>query len=373
MQSRYTIDPFLFNGMFKAFSNFVKSKSKIEDLSFVSNPYLEESEFYKYEVYNKARENLNFKSWEYSDIGSGKIGKSVLSAIEIKANNLVTWEPRFGESALAHYDLKQAVGNSENLTEFETVFYELYLSQKNEKNFKELIDLFGKRYPLLAYLYFLKDRNRFMPIAPSYFDKGFDMLGVDFKTSHQCSWENYTIYNGLLSDLKLLLEEKINSDVSLLDAHSFIYVTVKNVGDKIDLIEKEKYDNLTEKDREVVSKARIGQGRFREKLLGYWEKCAITECKKESLLIASHIKPWSECTVEEAVDQFNGILLSPTIDTAFDLGLISFKDDGSILISNKLSESDARSLGIESELTLSKIEERHKEYLAYHRKHIFEK
>lgn len=369
----YSIDPFLFNSVFKAFSSHVKSKSKIDDLSFVSNPYLEENEFYKYEVYNQGRKNLDFKSWKESDIGTGKIGKAIISAIEFEDNNLVTWQPRYGETALAHYGLKKAVDDAENLSKFESVFFELYLTRNDEKVFNDVIDLFGKRYPLLAYLYFLKDRNRFMPIAPSYFDKGFDMLGVNFKTSHQCSWNNYQIYNELLNELKMLLEEQINSDVSLLDSHSFLWITVRKLGDEIDFSEKAKYFKLTEKDREVITKARIGQGKFRELLINYWKVCAVTGCSNKSLLTASHIKPWRECSIEEAIDEYNGILLSPTIDSAFDLGLISFKDNGQILISKSLSKSDAESLGINSELRIPKITDKHKEYLAYHRNYIFEK
>ncbi len=368
----YSIDPFLFNSLFKAFSNHVKSKSKIDDLSFVSNPYLEENEFYKYEVYNQGRKKLDFKSWKESDIGTGKIAKAVISAIEMENNNLVTWQPRYGESALAHYGLKKAVNDSENLSKFDSIFFELYLTQNDEKVFNDLIGLFGKRYPLLAYLYFLKDRNRFMPIAPSYFDKGFNMLGVNFKTSHQCSWNNYQIYNELLTELKILLEEQINSDVSLLDSHSFLWITVRKLGDEIDFSEKEKYSKLTEKERKIVTKARIGQGRFRELLINYWNVCAVTGCTNKSLLTASHIKPWRECSVEEAIDRYNGILLSPAIDAAFDLGLISFKDDGQILISKSLSKSDAKSLGINSELKINKITDKHKEYLDYHRENIFE-
>ncbi|WP_441000767.1 HNH endonuclease [Fodinibius sp. SL11] len=371
VENQKTIDPYLFNKVFKAFSNFVKSKSKIDDLSFVSNPYLEDQEFYKYEVYNKGRKNLTFNSWEKSDIGTGRIGRAIISAIEFESNNLFNWHPRYGEPNLAHYDLKKAVEKSEALPKYESVFYELYLTGNTERSFEKLIELFGKRYPFLAYLLFLKDRSRFMPIAPSYFDEGFEMLGVNFKTSHQCSWENYQIYNSLLDQLKVLLEQKIESDVSLLDAHSFMWIAAKKINTEIDSTEHDEYLELDKKEREAITKARIGQGRFRSLLIKYWEKCAVTGCHNNSLLTASHIKPWSECKVDEAIDKFNGILLSPSMDSAFDSGLISFKNDGSIMISNALSDSDAQSVGINSDLELRRIEDSHKEYLAYHRKHIF--
>lgn len=367
----YSLDPFLFNKLFKAFSSHVKSQSNIDNLSFVSNPYLEEREFYKYEVYNQGRKKLNFKSWEKSDIGNGKIGRAVISAIEFEENNLVNWHPRYGESALAHYDLKKAIDSNEKLSKYESVFYELYLSNNDEKVFSDLINLFGKRYPLIAYLFFLKDRNRFMPIAPSYFDKGFNLLGIDFKTSHKCSWSNYLTYNGILNEIKKILEELINSDVSLLDSHSFLWISARKFGNESDFLEKEDYDKLTQKEREVVTKARIGQGRFRELLINQWKNCAVTGCSNKSLLIASHIKPWRECSIEEAIDRYNGILLSPAIDSAFDLGLISFENSGQILISKSFSKSDAISLGINPELKINNFKDKHKKYLAYHRTNIF--
>ena len=53
---------------------------------------------------------------------------------------------------------------------------------------------FGAKYDLLAYLFFIKDCSRFLPIRAKEFDKRFELLGVDFKTSFKCSWENYAQY-----------------------------------------------------------------------------------------------------------------------------------------------------------------------------------
>lgn len=133
------------------------------------------------------------------------------------------------------------------------------------------------------------------------------------------------------------------------------------------------YLELPEKHREAFVKIRIGQSYFRDALVDYWGECAITKCKEISLLKASHIKPWSKCDSKEAVDPFNGFLLSPTLDTAFDKGFITFDDTGKVLISAYLKKSDAEILGIFSSLCLSRIEQRHQHYLNYHREHIFQK
>lgn len=127
--------------------------------------------------------------------------------------------------------------------------------------------------------------------------------------------------------------------------------------------------NQTEKD--ALIKARIGQGAYRTALLDYWKGCAVTECTIESLLVASHIKPWRDADDVERINPFNGLLLSPNLDRAFDKGLISFDDVGVIMISPKLSKETLDQLGISSSMKLSKIDPQHNEYLQWHRDNLF--
>jgi len=86
------------------------------------------------------------------------------------------------------------------------------------------------------------------------------------------------------------------------------------------------------------------------------------------LLIASHIKPFSECNENEKYDLFNGLLLTPNYDKLFDKYLISFDKSGKILISSLIKKSDLEKLGIskEDKLNSDKISPNHFEYLKYH-------
>lgn len=127
--------------------------------------------------------------------------------------------------------------------------------------------------------------------------------------------------------------------------------------------------NQTEKD--ALIKARIGQGAYRTALLDYWKGCAVTECTIESLLVASHIKPWRDADDVERINPFNGLLLSPTLDRAFDKGLISFNDAGLIMISSELSNKTLDQLGISPSMKLRKFDPRHSEYLQWHRDNLF--
>ena len=124
-------------------------------------------------------------------------------------------------------------------------------------------------------------------------------------------------------------------------------------------------------ERDALIKARIGQGAYREALLAYWESCAVTGCMMPDMLRASHIKPWRSANAEERLDLYNGLLLAPNLDLAFDRGLISFDDCGNVMLSPQLDNSSADSLHLRRGLLLRKITPRHHVYLAWHRKNVF--
>ena len=127
----------------------------------------------------------------------------------------------------------------------------------------------------------------------------------------------------------------------------------------------------TEAERLVV--VRIGQDVFRKGLLDYGEgRCAISGLAVPELLRASHIKPWADCERdEERLDVFNGVLLSATLDAAFDGGFISFADDGTVLVSGVLDEEARVLLGLDRTVKVRGIAEGHRRYLGWHRGKIF--
>lgn len=115
-------------------------------------------------------------------------------------------------------------------------------------------------------------------------------------------------------------------------------------------------------------KTRIGQGNFRQKLIALWGGCAVTGYKDTSMLVASHIKPWRASSNVERLDRFNGLLLLPTLDKAFDSGLISFDTVGNVLISPLLQESEI--LGVSPDMKV-KLQAQHQEYMMFHREQVF--
>jgi len=130
--------------------------------------------------------------------------------------------------------------------------------------------------------------------------------------------------------------------------------------------------SLQETTRETIVQSRIGQGQFRLSLIAYWQGCSVTGCSQVEILKASHIKPWRDCTNDERLNVYNGLLLLPNLDACFDIGFISFGDEGKILISSQLSDTALAQLGIKRDMELSKIEQGHKGFLEYHRQNVFQ-
>ncbi|WP_186763891.1 HNH endonuclease [Planomicrobium sp. CPCC 101079] len=107
----------------------------------------------------------------------------------------------------------------------------------------------------------------------------------------------------------------------------------------------------TEKARLI--KARIGQGKFKKLLLERNCKCELCGVTDSRILIASHIKPWSESTNEERLDINNGLVLCPNHDALFDKHLISFDEQGKICISKTLSETVRIFMNVNDNLHIS--------------------
>jgi hypothetical protein len=122
----------------------------------------------------------------------------------------------------------------------------------------------------------------------------------------------------------------------------------------------------TEAERLVIM--RIGQEMFRDALMDYWGgRCPLTGITDPALLRASHIVPWSDCTDAQRLDVHNGLLLSALWDAAFDKGLVSFNDDGTLRLSSSLSEAARQALDVAHAPPLPGLRDAHRANLAAHR------
>lgn len=81
---------------------------------------------------------------------------------------------------------------------------------------------------------------------------------------------------------------------------------------------------IPETEKTAIIRARRGQGLFKDRVMRIEERCRITGVTNPVHLIASHCKPWRDCTNAERLEGENGLLLTQSIDHLFDRGFIGF-------------------------------------------------
>lgn len=125
-------------------------------------------------------------------------------------------------------------------------------------------------------------------------------------------------------------------------------------------------------DADTHTKSRRGQQRFKRALFnslnGASPKCFICGCEicGKEYLVASHILPWGKADAEQKVNPSNGLLLCPNHDFLFDSLLISFDEDGKIMISDLLSSDNRRGFKIDPNTKISLSPEK-EEFMKLHR------
>jgi len=151
---------------------------------------------------------------------------------------------------------------------------------------------------------------------------------------------------------------------------------IENYGAAIKQVEEETVSGVREEPigiKATVRYGREGQDEYRRKLLEECPFCPITMINEESLLIASHIKPWAVSDPIERIDPNNGFILSPLYDKLFDRGYITFSEDKRVSISNWLSRQVKERIGIKDNqlFQFMPINAERAKYLEYHRQTVF--
>jgi putative restriction endonuclease len=68
---------------------------------------------------------------------------------------------------------------------------------------------------------------------------------------------------------------------------------------------------------------------------------------------------------------YNGFLLSADIDALFDKGLVTFSDEGVILLSRNIAPHRFEAAGIHAGMSLRWIDDEHLSFLRWHRERLF--
>ena len=170
---------------------------------------------------------------------------------------------------------------------------------------------------------------------------------IDFKERKYNQIDHFTNLLGKLSDV-------------FLDNNKTLYLTEDDMPDDIE--ELEKRDPYLH---------RLYKSTLKEESVQLFDKeiCYLEKLDYPSL-VASHIKPFKKSNPSEQYDKNNGLLLSRGMDALFDKGYISFNDDGTIILSDRLSKDVKEHLKNYS-LDPIILNEQRLEYLHYNREFVF--
>jgi putative restriction endonuclease len=188
-----------------------------------------------------------------------------------------------------------------------------------------------------------------------------DLIHVFFRERHHSSF----VYVGQadLRTYKLYADRPSKFSFQLID---------RAVSDESIVEEVQQTYGLTETEKEAIIKSRRGQGLYRSRALELWKSCSLSGFSKQTILVASHIKPWKVSTNEERLNPHNSLLLVPTLDKLFDKGYVGFAPGGNIMLSDKIEQNDWRKIGLDSSARLRTVPPGTKEFLIYHREYIFD-
>lgn len=349
--------------------------------------FLSSEESYKSRAYENARNKLAVHTWAEDDIGTGKISKCVIEAV-MEHDNLINHNQIIS--------FKNTLNNNKQLIESETILYAIYKGADDGISFDNATKHFGASYDLISYLFFVKNRDSYIPVRSKRMDKSMEILEIDLKVSYHCTWDNYCKLIAIAKEILKIMNKvlRLKEPATLLDVQSFLWIiqeeespqnprvvfrnwmpdsnVIKSIQTAVEIgkLQTDKIDEITNTETEILVKARIGQGIYRDKLIKKHNcKCMLCGMKNRELLIASHIKEWSFANSEERLDENNGLLLCTLHDSLFDKHLISFTDIGEIIISDELDEQDRMLLNVNEDMKI-KIEPEMKKYLSFHRESL---
>lgn len=210
-------------------------------------------EGYKYNEYDRGRALID-KSDTYTD--------AIIKAMP--GYNLVD---RFQKDKVV------SIINEKGSSELEEALKLLFEYDEYEFAFESIIDVVGGLFDVLAFIFFLKDNTRFMPIRSRSFDKRFRLLGLDSQLEGNCRWDKYVQYNSWIKEVKDALSDSINKDITLLDAQSFLWI-LPMINDYLNgdaqIVNHKKFGKgvvIKDSDNDITVKFSIGEVKLDKKLI----------------------------------------------------------------------------------------------------------
>lgn len=219
------------------------------------NGFIKATEYYKYDIYQKCRDFLNTDIWTESMIGTGEISERVI-AVFGKAGNLIDYRTNTISERIR-----------KNISKSDKIFFDLYCGDDDEKAFEDVTELVGKLYDKISFLFFLKDREKYFPVKPTFFAEYLKIMGIDSGCMNGLSWKHITEFAEILQDIRLRIRPYFNGAITMLDTHSFVwcmYLVEKQLNN-INLEYRDYADGMIQITKEMWMEMLSNQDIFREK------------------------------------------------------------------------------------------------------------
>lgn len=239
-----------------------------------NNGILDRQENYKLNVVNKAREALRVNEWKKSWIDKHLIAECAVRAMR-QASNLVN-----SFQKLDFYN-RLNPAHKKYRKDAEQVLYDFYTGAEPDgpEMFKRLTNVFGRKYDIIAFLFYIKDYSNYLPLRPEVFDEIFSKLGIDHSMYGRCGWDNYQKYIQIVREVRDLMQEVMPMQAvpQLIDAHSFLWITGETV-----FINWDPDSEIEAKIEESIERVISGKGgRHLSQSHVYSHSAAVTKATKE--------------------------------------------------------------------------------------------
>ena len=125
---------------------------------------------------------------------------------------------------------------------------------------------------------------------------------------------------------------------------------------------------------DLLASAKTCTGLYRKLVLNAEARCRVSGVDNSRLLYVRHIQPWDRSSDYQRTDVNNALTFAPNYAVMFTKGLISINEDGFVLHSPKVSDTDYHRLGLPvgRKIWLGDFNDTQQSYLSAHRKLVFQ-
>ena len=195
-----------------------------------SNRYLNENEIQpKLDIFKNARTILELEKWDDFIKTPGKIIEKLKEICDQQVSKQLISPPRFGNEKSQSRNLYLI--KDQQIVEFEKLIFNLFLKSTTQSKFSDNFDSVIKflkskkelsvNSQFLAYLAFIVDKEKYIPIRKTEFDSVLEYFQMK-KDIKGFSWEKYESYLILIRFLQELLSKKYTTP-NTVETHSYLW------------------------------------------------------------------------------------------------------------------------------------------------------